>query len=76
MLKRIHGIKTTICAQETLLLLEGLEMYSDKWTEVAEHVGTKSALDCVLHFLQLPIQEDFVADLEATPAQEVCLQGI
>lgn len=30
--------------QETLLLLEGLEMFGDDWTEVADHVGTKSAV--------------------------------
>jgi hypothetical protein len=28
--------------QETLLLLEGLELYGDNWAEIAEHVGTRS----------------------------------
>jgi SWI/SNF related-matrix-associated actin-dependent regulator of chromatin subfamily C len=28
--------------QETLLLLEGLELYNDNWKEISEHVGTKS----------------------------------
>ena len=28
--------------QDTLLLLEGLELYGDNWAEVADHVGTKS----------------------------------
>lgn len=32
--------------QETLLLLEGLELYGDNWAETAEHVGTKSQV-CV-----------------------------
>ena len=41
--------------QETLLLLEGLEMYTDDWDRIAEHVGTKSQEQCVLQFLQLPI---------------------
>jgi SWI/SNF related-matrix-associated actin-dependent regulator of chromatin subfamily C len=51
--------------QETLLLLEALELHGDHWVKIAEHVGSKSRLDCVLHFLQLPIEEEFVADLEA-----------
>ena len=28
--------------QETLLLLEGMEMYGENWAEIAEHVGTRS----------------------------------
>lgn len=60
--------------QETLLLLEALELYGERWAEVAEHVGTKSQVDCVLHFLQLPIEEEFVADLEAAPAVELGVQ--
>ncbi|KAK9128347.1 hypothetical protein Syun_017144 [Stephania yunnanensis] len=28
--------------QETLLLLEGLELYNDNWNDIAKHVGTKS----------------------------------
>ncbi|KAG2493874.1 hypothetical protein HYH03_007812 [Edaphochlamys debaryana] len=51
--------------QETLLLLEGLEMYGDNWAEVAEHVGTKSQVSCILHFLQLPIEDAFLDDMEA-----------
>lgn len=46
--------------QETLLLLEGLELYGDKWDDVAEHVGSKSQLACIMHFLSLPIEEQFV----------------
>ncbi|KAG9056250.1 hypothetical protein FS842_011286 [Serendipita sp. 407] len=42
---------------ETLLLLEGIEMYDDDWVSIAEHVGTKSREACVLKFLQLPIEE-------------------
>ncbi|PVU96909.1 hypothetical protein BB559_002211 [Furculomyces boomerangus] len=43
--------------QETLLLLEGLEMYDENWTKIAEHVGTRTREECVLHFLQLPISD-------------------
>ncbi|KAI8983454.1 SWIRM domain-containing protein [Pilobolus umbonatus] len=40
--------------QESLLLLEGLEMYPKDWTKIAEHVQTKSRDACILHYLNLP----------------------
>jgi SWI/SNF related-matrix-associated actin-dependent regulator of chromatin subfamily C len=46
--------------QETLLLLEGLEMHSDDWAKVAAHVRTRTAEQCVLHFLRLPIEDPFL----------------
>ncbi|XP_073021986.1 transcriptional adapter ADA2-like isoform X1 [Primulina eburnea] len=44
-----------ICAEwnadEEILLLEGIEMYGmGNWTEVAEHVGTKSKSQCGEHY--------------------------
>jgi SWI/SNF related-matrix-associated actin-dependent regulator of chromatin subfamily C len=51
--------------QEEVLLLEALELHGEDWTKIAAHVGTKSPVDCVLRFMQLPIEEDIVADLEA-----------
>ena len=50
--------------QETLLLLEGLELHKDRWGEIADHVGTKSQVQCILHFLQLPIEDDYLDQLE------------
>lgn len=46
--------------QETLLLLEALELYKENWNEIAEHVGTKSKAQCILHFVQMPIEDAFV----------------
>jgi SWI/SNF related-matrix-associated actin-dependent regulator of chromatin subfamily C len=46
--------------QETLLLLEGIEMYDEDWLKVAEHVGTRSKEQCVMHFLQLPIEDQYL----------------
>jgi SWI/SNF related-matrix-associated actin-dependent regulator of chromatin subfamily C len=48
--------------QETLLLLEGLELYNDNWAQVADHVGTKSKDQCLLHFLRLPIEDPYAED--------------
>lgn len=41
--------------QETLLLLEGMQLYNENWNEIAEHVGTKSKAQCILHFVRLPV---------------------
>lgn len=49
-------------AQERLLLLEGLEMYDEDWDKVASHVGgRRSKEECIAHFLQLPIEDQYLA---------------
>lgn len=48
--------------QETLLLLEGLEKFGEDWKSVAEHVGSKTMEQCVLHFLRLPIEDPYLED--------------
>ncbi|XP_074572186.1 SWI/SNF complex subunit SWI3D [Curcuma longa] len=46
--------------QETLLLLEALELFGENWNEIAEHVATKTKAQCILHFLQMPIEDSFI----------------
>lgn len=46
--------------QETLLLLEALELYKENWNEIAEHVATKTKAQCILHFVQMPIEDVFL----------------
>ncbi|GAA5936994.1 hypothetical protein JCM1841_003406 [Sporobolomyces salmonicolor] len=46
--------------QETLLLLEGLEMHQDDWDKVSEHVGTRTKEQCIVRFLKLPIEDRFL----------------
>ncbi|KAK6114912.1 hypothetical protein DH2020_007181 [Rehmannia glutinosa] len=41
--------------QETLLLLEGMQLYNENWNKIAEHVGSKSKAQCVVHFVRLPL---------------------
>ncbi|MBW0518402.1 hypothetical protein O181_058117 [Austropuccinia psidii MF-1] len=54
--------------QELLLLLEGLEMYSDDWEKIADHVGgTKTKEECILQFLQMPIEDEFLRDPTINP---------
>ena len=50
--------------QETLLLLEAMEIYNENWNEIAEHVGTKSKAQCILHFLRLPMEDSLLDSIE------------
>uniref|UniRef100_A0A3B4CRL8 SWI/SNF related, matrix associated, actin dependent regulator of chromatin subfamily c member 2 n=1 Tax=Pygocentrus nattereri TaxID=42514 RepID=A0A3B4CRL8_PYGNA len=52
--------------QETLLLLEALEMYKDDWNKVSEHVGSRTQDECILHFLRLPIEDPYLENSETT----------
>lgn len=47
--------------QEVLLLLEGVEMYDDDWSLIEEHVGTRSSQQCIRKFLELPIEDPYIA---------------
>ncbi|XP_061737735.1 SWI/SNF complex subunit SMARCC1 isoform X3 [Nerophis ophidion] len=52
--------------QETLLLLEALEMFKDDWNKVSEHVGSRTQDECILHFLRLPIEDPYLESSEAS----------
>jgi len=51
---------------ETLLLLEGLEMFDENWDSVADHVGTRTREQCVMKFLQLEIEDKYLEDTPTT----------
>lgn len=53
---------------ELLLLLEGLENFDDDWSQIAQHVGTRSAEECVMKFLQLEIEDKYLEDTTASLA--------
>lgn len=59
-----RGDEETWSDEEMLLLLEGIEMFDEDWNAVSQHVGTRSREQCVLKFLQLPIEDEF---LESDP---------
>ncbi|KAJ2787202.1 SWI/SNF and RSC complex subunit Ssr2 [Coemansia interrupta] len=60
--------------QETLLLLEAIEMYDDDWNRIAEHVGERSREECVLQFLKLPIEDPYeVAPLRDARAAQAAV---
>ncbi|KAK4703815.1 SWI/SNF-related matrix-associated actin-dependent regulator of chromatin subfamily C, partial [Phenoliferia sp. Uapishka_3] len=50
--------------QETLLLLEGLEMYDEDWEKVAQHVDSRTKDQCIVKFLQLPIEDPFIEAIQ------------
>lgn len=64
--KTAAGMTRDWTEQETLLLLEGLEMYKDDWNKVCEHVGTRTQDECILHFLRLPIEDPYLEDFETS----------
>lgn len=54
--------------QETLLLLEAMELYNENWNEIAEYVGTKTKAQCILHFLRLPMEDGLLENIEVSGA--------
>ena len=48
--------------QETLLLLEGMEMFNDDWDRISEHVASRTREECISHFLQLPIEDEYLVN--------------
>ncbi|SCV03406.1 LANO_0G03950g1_1 [Lachancea nothofagi CBS 11611] len=46
--------------QDVEKLLEGLQNFKSDWQKVAHYVGNKTAEQCILRFLQLPIEDAFL----------------
>jgi SWI/SNF related-matrix-associated actin-dependent regulator of chromatin subfamily C len=59
--------------EEILLLLEGIEIYDEDWDQIAAHIGTRSREQCVLKFLQLPIEEPYV---DAATEKAIVASGV
>lgn len=45
---------------ELLLLLEGLELFDENWNMIADHVKTRTREECVVKFLQLEIEDQYL----------------
>ncbi|KAF3206383.1 hypothetical protein TWF192_011213 [Orbilia oligospora] len=48
--------------EETLKLLDAIHIYKDDWNQVAGYVGSRTREQCVLHFLQMPIEDRFLEE--------------
>ncbi|KAL8141230.1 hypothetical protein V2J09_007251, partial [Rumex salicifolius] len=57
--------------QETLLLLEAVELYNDNWSDIAEHVGSKSKAQCIVHFLRMPVEDGLLSNLDVPTNAEM-----
>ncbi|KAI7756935.1 hypothetical protein M8C21_014386 [Ambrosia artemisiifolia] len=57
--------------QETFLLLEAMELFNENWTEIADHVGTKSKAQCIHHFVRLSIDETPLESIEIPDASNL-----
>lgn len=58
---------------ELVLLLEGLENFDDNWEQIASHVGTRTREECVMKFLQLEIEDQYLEEgpeVRAGPGRE------
>lgn len=51
---------------EDLALLEAIEMFRDDWNKVSEHVGSRTQEECLIRFLRLPIEEDYLNNHQST----------
>jgi len=54
--------------QETLLLLEGVEMFDDDWTKIGQHVGRPKE-ECILRFLKV------LFDVSPLCEEQLLMQG-
>lgn len=58
--KNTSSEEDTWSDEETLLLLEAIELYDDDWNTIAEYVGgSRTREECIYHFLQMPIEEPY-----------------
>ena len=57
------------------ILHQALDMHRDDWNKVAEHVGTRTQDECIMHFLKLPIEDPFLEPAKG-PAMEGETGGI
>jgi SWI/SNF related-matrix-associated actin-dependent regulator of chromatin subfamily C len=48
--------------EETLRLFDAISKYKDNWTAIAAHVKTRTKEECIMHFIQLPIEDQFLQE--------------
>lgn len=64
-----HGDAAPWTDQETLLLLEGVELYEDDWEKIANHIGSRTKEQSISKFIQLPIEDKYlIKQLDEKPA--------
>ena len=57
-----------VCELETpTLQSQGLEMHRDNWNKVAQHMGTRTQDEAILHFLKLPLEDRYLEEHSLGP---------
>jgi hypothetical protein len=46
--------------EENTLLEEGMKKYYNDWSKIADHIKTRTRDQCLLHYLQLPMEDPYV----------------
>lgn len=46
--------------EENTLLQEGMKQYYNDWSKIADHIKTRTRDQCILHYLQLPMEDPYV----------------
>ena len=54
---RRPGAKWRIGPIKKFFFPDGVEMYKNDWNKVCEHVGTRSQDECIIKFLQSPVED-------------------
>lgn len=62
-----NNTEISACHFHFVLNTKGMEMFKDDWNKVAEHVGTRTQDECILHFLRLPIEDPYLEDMKLGP---------
>lgn len=57
--------------QETLLLLEAVDIYRESWNDIAEYVGTKSKAQCMMHFVRMPMEDGLAENIHIALPSDV-----
>ncbi|KAM7518833.1 hypothetical protein LguiB_017795 [Lonicera macranthoides] len=60
--------------QETLLLLEAMELYNENWNDIAEHVGTKTKAQCILHFIRWTVDDGLLDNIDDPASKTLILK--
>lgn len=56
--------------EEVMKLLKAIESYNDDWTKISQFVGTKSKEECLMYFLRMPIEDEFLTNNVKTDVEQ------
>ncbi|CCH42967.1 SWI/SNF complex subunit SWI3 [Wickerhamomyces ciferrii] len=60
--KIVKNINDGWTREDLKKLLEGITQHKNDWESISNHVGTKTVEQCIIRFLKLPIEDQFLGD--------------